>query len=101
MNYRALGRSGLMVSEISLGSWTTYGGSLGVDDTTRIVHRAFECGVNLYDTADVYVKGEAERALAVAIRDLPREQLVIATMPYSCGVRIGCDVSCTPRWILC
>lgn len=79
MKYRALGRSGLMVSEISLGSWTTYGGSLGVDDTTDIVRCAFEAGINLFDTADVYVKGEAERALAAAIRELPREQLVIAT----------------------
>lgn len=79
MNYRSLGRSGLKVSEISLGSWTTYGGSVGTDDTVRIVRRAFDAGVNLFDTADVYVKGGAERALAEAVRDLPREQLVIAT----------------------
>lgn len=79
MNYRNLGRSGLKVSEISLGSWTTYGGSVGTDDTVRIVRRAFDAGVNLFDTADVYVKGGAERALAAAIRDLPREQIVIAT----------------------
>ena len=79
MNYRSLGRSGLKVSEIALGSWTTYGGSVGQDDTARIVRHAFEAGVNLFDTADVYVKGEAERALATALRDLPREQLVIAT----------------------
>jgi aryl-alcohol dehydrogenase-like predicted oxidoreductase len=86
MNYRNLGLSGLKVSEISLGSWTTYGGSVGADDTRRIVRRAFEAGVNLFDTADVYVKGEAERALGVAIRDLPREQLVIAT---KCMGRVG------------
>jgi aryl-alcohol dehydrogenase-like predicted oxidoreductase len=79
MNHRPLGRSGLYVSEISLGSWTTYGGSVGADDTRRIVHRAFDLGINLFDTADVYVKGEAERVLGAAIRDLPREQLVIAT----------------------
>ena len=79
MNYRNLGASGLKVSEIALGSWTTYGGSVGADDTTAILRRAFEAGINLFDTADVYVKGEAERALGVAIRELPREQLVIAT----------------------
>lgn len=79
MNYRRLGASGLQVSEISLGSWTTYGGSVGVEETVRIVRHAFEAGINLFDTADVYVKGEAERALGAAIRDLPREQLVIAT----------------------
>src|SRR5262249_47074596 len=79
MNYRALGRTGLKVSEISLGSWTTYGGSVDESGTRRIVHRAFELGINLFDTADVYVRGGAERALGAAIRDLPREQLVIAT----------------------
>ena len=79
MNYRALGRSGLMVSELSLGSWTTYGGKVDTDDTVRIVRHAFDAGINLFDTADVYVKGAAELALAAAIRELPREQLVIAT----------------------
>jgi len=79
MNYRRLGASGLQVSEISLGSWTTYGGSVGEAEAARIVRRAFESGVNLFDTADVYVRGGAERALALAIRELPREQLVIAT----------------------
>ncbi len=79
MEYRKLGRSGLQVSVLSLGSWTTFGGSLGTEDAVRIVRRAFDAGVNLFDTADVYVKGGAEHALAEAIRDLPREQLVIAT----------------------
>ena len=59
MNYRNLGRSGLMVSEISLGSWTTYGGSVTAEAARPIVHRAFDSGVNLFDTADVYVKGAA------------------------------------------
>ena len=79
MNHRPLGNTGLKVSEISLGSWTTYGGSVEETESTRIVHRAFELGINLFDTADVYVRGGAERALGAAIRSLPREQLVIAT----------------------
>jgi aryl-alcohol dehydrogenase-like predicted oxidoreductase len=79
MNYRRLGRTGLKVSELSLGSWTTYGGSVDEALTVRIVQRAFELGVNLFDTADVYVRGAAERALGRAIRDLPREQIVVAT----------------------
>jgi aryl-alcohol dehydrogenase-like predicted oxidoreductase len=79
MNYRTLGNSGLKVSEIALGSWTTYGGSVGEAATTRIVHRAFELGINLFDTADVYVRGGAERALGVALQELPREQVVVAT----------------------
>ncbi len=79
MNYRSLGRSGLKVSEISLGSWTTYGGSVSQEDATFIVRRAFDLGVNLFDTADVYVKGAAETVLGHAIRGLPREQLIVAT----------------------
>jgi aryl-alcohol dehydrogenase-like predicted oxidoreductase len=79
MNYRSLGTTGLKVSELSLGSWTTYGGSVDESDAIRIVHRAFELGINLFDTADVYVRGGAEVVLGKAIADLPREQLVIAT----------------------
>ena len=79
MNYRTLGNSGLQVSEIALGSWTTYGGSVGQGDASRIVQHAFERGVNLFDTADVYMRGGAETVLGEAISSLPREQLVIAT----------------------
>ena len=79
MNYRTLGATGLKVSEFCLGSWTTYGGSVDTTDSSRIIHRAFEMGVNFFDTADVYVRGGAERALGAALRSLPREQLVVAT----------------------
>ena len=79
MNHRSLGNSGLKVSELSLGSWTTLGGSVTVGDAAPIVRRAFELGINLFDTADVYVKGGAETALGAAIRDLPRGEIVVAT----------------------
>jgi aryl-alcohol dehydrogenase-like predicted oxidoreductase len=79
MNHRRLGHTGLKVSEFCLGSWTTYGGSVDDALSTRIVRRAFELGVNFFDTADVYVRGGAERALGAGIRDLPREQIVVAT----------------------
>ncbi|MBI5711203.1 MAG: aldo/keto reductase [Candidatus Eisenbacteria bacterium] len=79
MNYRRLGSAGLKVSEVSLGSWTTYGGTVGEADAVRIIHRAFDLGVNLFDTADVYVRGAAETVLGRALRDLPREQVVVAT----------------------
>jgi aryl-alcohol dehydrogenase-like predicted oxidoreductase len=79
MNYRSLGHSGLKVSEIALGSWTTYGGYVDDAEAIRIVRRAFELGINLFDTADVYVRGGAETLLGKALTGLPREQLVIAT----------------------
>ncbi len=79
MNYRPLGNSGLKVSELALGSWTTYGGSVDESNAIRIIRRAFELGINLFDTADVYVRGGAETVLGKALQGLPREQLVIAT----------------------
>jgi aryl-alcohol dehydrogenase-like predicted oxidoreductase len=86
MNFRSLGNSGLKVSELSLGSWTTFGGSVAEGDAGPIVRRAFELGINLFDTADVYLTGGAARALGAAIRDLPRGEIVIAT---KCMGRVG------------
>jgi aryl-alcohol dehydrogenase-like predicted oxidoreductase len=79
MEYRRLGRYGIKVSAVSLGGWLTHGRS--IDDATTIatVHRAFDLGINFFDTADVYNRGEAELALAKAIQDLRREDLVIGT----------------------
>src|SRR6266571_3069135 len=79
MNYRRLGASGLKVSEVALGSWTTYGGSVAEADAVRIIQRAFELGINTFDTADVYARGAAERALGAALKSMPREQVVVAT----------------------
>ena len=79
MNIRRLGRSGLKVSELALGSWTTYGGSVDEDLAVRLVRHAFERGIFVFDTADVYARGEAERVLGRALAELPREQIVIAT----------------------
>jgi len=67
------------VSEVSLGSWLTLGSRVDYDETARLVHHAFDLGINLFDTADVYQNGEAEQALGRAIAELPREALVIAT----------------------
>lgn len=79
MRYRPLGTSGLKVSVVGLGSWLTFGNQMGTADCDRLVHAAFERGVNLFDTADVYAQGEGERALGAAIRTLERHRLVIAT----------------------
>jgi aryl-alcohol dehydrogenase-like predicted oxidoreductase len=79
MEYRRLGHTGLQVSAISLGSWTTYGGSVDERDAIAIVRRAFDLGVNLFDTADVYVRGAAEEVLGRALDGMPRERIVVAT----------------------
>jgi aryl-alcohol dehydrogenase-like predicted oxidoreductase len=79
MDYRHLGSSGLRVSAVSLGSWLTYGNTVDQATTDRIVGKALERGVNLLDTADVYGRGEGERALAKAIAGRRREHLVLAS----------------------
>ena len=72
MKYRQLGNSDLHVSEISLGSWLTYG--LGVDDRNAqaCVDRAFDLGVNLIDTSNIYGKGAVESFLGQALSGRPR-----------------------------
>ncbi|MCL6520772.1 MAG: aldo/keto reductase family protein [Firmicutes bacterium] len=82
MEYRHLGRSGLRVSEIGLGSWLTYGGSTGRQEALACIRRAYELGVNFFDTADVYQGGEAERVLGEALRGLPRSSYVLATKAF-------------------
>ena len=79
MKYRRLGASGLCVSEIALGSWLTLGGSVDAAASERIARHAFDLGVNLFDSADAYSGGEAERALGRALSGLPRTRLVLAT----------------------
>ena len=82
MQYRQLGRSGLRVSEISLGSWLTLGSSVDRKGTSAIVQRAFDLGINFYDTADVYAKGAAEEVLGQALRSIPRRYVVIASKAF-------------------
>ncbi len=68
MNYRRLGRSGLKVSELSFGSWVTYGNQMGVDTARACMAAAYEAGVNFFDNAEVYAKGESERIMGDVLR---------------------------------
>jgi aryl-alcohol dehydrogenase-like predicted oxidoreductase len=77
--YRHLGASGLEVSVVGLGSWLTIGNTVEAKAAHRLVRAAFDRGVNLFDTADVYNRGEGEKALGAAITGLPRHHLVLAT----------------------
>jgi 1-deoxyxylulose-5-phosphate synthase len=79
MRYRQLGRSELRVSEVSLGSWLTYGGGVKEDRAEACVHAAFEAGVTFIDTANVYSGGEAERFLGQVLKGRPRSSYVLAT----------------------
>ena len=82
MNYRHLGATGLRVSEISLGSWLTYGGPVEDDAAVTCIHRAFELGCNFFDTANIYRYGEAEQVVGRALKGIDRDDYVLATKVY-------------------
>ncbi len=82
MKYRKLGSSDLTVSEISLGSWLTYGVGVERERAAACVRRALELGVNLIDTANVYGRGAAETFLGETLAGVPRDSYVLATKLY-------------------
>ena len=79
MRYRQLGDSDLDVSEISLGSWLTYGGGVGDDEARACVDAAFAAGINFIDTANVYALGAAESFLGDVLGSRPRDSYILAT----------------------
>ncbi len=82
MHYRKLGDSDLEVSEISLGSWLTYGLGIEADQSRACLDESFEQGINFIDTANVYGQGAAESFLGEALKDRPRDSYVLATKLY-------------------
>ena len=71
MKYRIMGRSGLKLSEISLGAWLTFGDQIEDKTANEVLHAAYDQGVNFFDNADVYASGRAESVMGKAIADLP------------------------------
>ena len=82
MKYRKLGDSDLEVSEISLGSWLTYGVGVEADKARACLDAAFEVGINFIDTANIYGRGAAETFLGKALKGRARESYVLATKLY-------------------
>lgn len=82
MEYRRLGRSGLKVSAIALGSWQTYGGSVGEEQAAKCIEHAYELGVNYFDTANNYNGGRAEEIVGRTLKNYPRESYVVATKGF-------------------
>lgn len=82
MKYRRLGKSGVKVSEVSLGSWLTYGGTVEDNSATACINRAYELGINFFDTANVYRRGEAEKVVGKALANYPRDSYVLATKGF-------------------
>lgn len=82
MHYRRLGKAGIKVSEISLGSWITFGDQIQEKTAMDMVRAAYEKGINFFDCADVYASGRAETVLGNALKGLPRETLVVSSKVF-------------------
>ncbi|WP_395701395.1 potassium channel beta subunit family protein [Aquabacterium sp.] len=81
MRYRRLGRSGLQVSELSLGSWITYHNQVDVKAATEMIAAAFDAGINFLDNAEAYAAGRSEEVMGQALKALktPRLNYVVST----------------------
>jgi voltage-dependent potassium channel beta subunit len=84
MHYRNLGRSGLKVSELSFGSWVTYGNQVDTAAARELMAAAFDAGVNFFDNAEIYARGGAEKIMGAALKELgwPRTKYIVSTKFY-------------------
>jgi aryl-alcohol dehydrogenase-like predicted oxidoreductase len=82
VRYRRLGDSEIEVSEISLGSWLTYGAGVEREQTEACTRAAFDAGINFFDTSNIYGVGAAETAWGEVLSDFPRDSYVLATKVY-------------------
>ncbi len=82
MKYRTLGRSGIKVSEIGFGAWTIaldwWGKRIDDDEAIRMLKRAYDLGINFYETADMYGKGKSEKLIAQVFKDM-RNEVIYST----------------------
>jgi voltage-dependent potassium channel beta subunit len=90
MNYRRLGSSGLRVSELSFGSWVTYGNQLSGEPARDCMSAAYDAGVNFFDNAEVYARGQSETIMGEALRELGwRRSSYIISTKFFWGIHDG------------
>ena len=84
MQYRRLGSSGLQLSALSFGAWTTFGNQVGRDGAREMLATAWDHGVNFFDNAETYANGEAERVMGDALADLrlPRDSYCVSSKVF-------------------
>ena len=99
MRYRTLGRSGLQLTSVGLGSWITYGGSVGDDVAQQCVDRAWELGVRFYDTANVYAAGRAEAVFGRALSKYPPTGIGGRRPNDPCIISRSATIACRRRCI--
>ncbi|RAO99320.1 alcohol dehydrogenase [Petrotoga sp. 9PW.55.5.1] len=79
MKYNNLGKAGIKVSEISFGSWLTFGNQLDTEGVKASLRTAYENGINFFDNAEAYANGLSESLMGMALKEYRREDLVIST----------------------
>ena len=82
MKYRRLGNSGVKVSEVCLGSWLTFGNATEDETALKCIDRAYELGINFFDTANVYARGKSEEVVGRGLSKFPRDSYVVATKVF-------------------
>ena len=82
MKYKKLGKSGIEVSEIGFGAWTIalnwWGKEIDEDEAKRMLKKAYDCGINFFETGDMYGKGKSERLIGETFKDM-RNEVIIST----------------------
>ncbi len=82
MQYRHLGKYGVKVSEVSLGSWLTYGGATEDEAARACIEKAYDLGINFFDTANVYARGKSEEVVGRSLAAYPRDSYFLATKVF-------------------
>src|ERR1041385_5058291 len=84
MEYRRLGKSGLKVSELSFGSWVTFGNQVDVDKAVDCMKASFDAGCNFFDNAEAYAKGQSEIVMGKALKKLGwrRDRYIISSKVF-------------------
>ena len=87
VEYRKVGKWGLVLSELSLGSWLTFGNQLNLSEVRELMHRAFDAGITFFDTAEAYNGGVAEYLMGQVLKDFNRMDIVVSTKIFWWGKR--------------
>jgi aryl-alcohol dehydrogenase-like predicted oxidoreductase len=84
MEYRRLGKSGLPISELSFGSWITFGNQIENKTSERLMDIAYEAGVNFFDNAEVYAAGESEKVMGQILKkkDWSRDSYIVSSKVF-------------------
>ncbi|MCB0785028.1 MAG: aldo/keto reductase, partial [Flavobacteriales bacterium] len=84
MRYRHLGKSGLQLSELSLGSWLTFGKQIGDSTAEQLMKLAYDHGINFFDNAEIYSRGESEKVMGKVLKKMkwPRDTWTVSSKVY-------------------